>query len=373
MERDSIYEKLCPYVERAKNGDDQAFEYLYHQTYDTTKNFVSNFCKDQNEIEDILQEIYLEVYHSLPVLKNNRAFYAWHRRITYHCCLKSVRKQKADMIGDEKIEFIKSLMEDSIQPQDVILQNEKARILNGCIRRLPEKQRAAIILNVVQQLKMKEAAEILDCNVNAVKNLLYHGRKNLKKQIEALPKEDREALGLRSFGFLSLYPVLRGSLSEMGKAQSSRHILLAKKVIAGVLTASGAGVAGMLLLNRDTLPSSSFQSVQTPTITLETSSLKGIRIPKPEPKPVQKSTEPTVSLEHLGEDRASGQIVIRAGGDIDYRSTYLKGGDGKRVLAAGYDPQKKILYFPPQKDTFILHLVGRDGTERLFRYRKVPK
>jgi len=243
-------------------------------------------------------------------------------------------------------------MEDSMQAQDVVLQNEKARILNECIRKLPEKQRAAIILNVIQQLKMKEAAEILDCNVNAVKNLLYHGRKNLKKQIEALPKEDREALGLRSFGFLSLYPVLRSSLAEMGKAESAKHALLAKKVIAGVLTACGAGAAGILLLNRDTLPSHSFQSVQTPNIMLETSSLKGIRIPKPEPEP---------------------RIVIHAGGNIDYHKTYLLGEDGKRVSAESYDPQKKILYFPAQKNTFILYLVSRDGSQRLFRYREVPK
>lgn len=373
MERENTYEKLCPFVERAKNGDEQAFGYLYHSTYEMTRNFVSNFCKDQNEVEDILQDVYLEVYHSLPILKNNMAFYAWLRRITYHCCLKSVRKQRPDIIGDEKIEFVKSLMEDSMQPQDVVLQNEKAQILNECIRKLPEKQRAAIILNVIQQLKMKEAAEILDCNVNAVKNLLYHGRKNLKKQIEVLPREDREALGLRGFGFFTLYPVLRGSLGEIGKAEAGKNVLLAKKVIAGVLTVCGAGTAGILLLNRDTLPSHSFRSVQTPAIRLETSGLKGIRIPKPEPKPVRKSTGPTVSLKHVGEDRESGRIVIRAGGNIDYHKTYLQGEDGKRASAESYDPQQKILYFPAQKNTFILHLVSRDGSQRLFRYRKVPK
>ena len=50
MERENTYEKLCPFVERAKNGDEQAFGYLYHSTYDMTRNFVSNFCKDQNEV-----------------------------------------------------------------------------------------------------------------------------------------------------------------------------------------------------------------------------------------------------------------------------------------------------------------------------------
>lgn len=44
MERDNIYEKLCPYVERAKGRDEQAFEYLYHHTHEMMRVFVSNFC-----------------------------------------------------------------------------------------------------------------------------------------------------------------------------------------------------------------------------------------------------------------------------------------------------------------------------------------
>lgn len=371
MERENIYEKLCPYVERAKAGDEKAFEYLYHSTHEIARVFVSNFCNNQNEVDDIMQEIYLEVYRFLPTLKDNMAFCAWHRQIVYHCCLKYVRKQKETIIGDEKVEHIKNLLEQSEQPQDFVLEDEKKQILHKCIQRLPEKQRAAIILKVLQQLKMKEVGEILGCNENAVKNLLYHGRKNLKKQVEALPKEDREALGLRSFGFFSLYPLLRGSLAGVEKAEAGKNILLVKKVLAGVLVASGAGVAGVLLLNEKQLPLQNFASVKTPEIKLKTESLKGIKIPKPEP--VQKKITNPVYMTVLKEDPKQKRLTAYVQGDVDYQKTYIETESGKRVSMTGHDPEKQVIYFPMQKENFILHLVDEEGRQRVYRLSRMKK
>lgn len=370
MERDNIYEKLCPYVERAKGGDEQAFEYLYHHTHEMTRVFVSNFCNNQSEVEDIVQEIYLEVFRFLSTLKDNMAFCAWLRSVAYHCCLKAVRKQKETSIGDEKVEHIKNLLEQMEQPQDMILENEKNRILHDCIRKLPEKQRAAIILNVIQQLKMKEVAEILGCNVNAVKNLLFHGRKNLKKQIEALPREDRDALGLRSFGFFSLYPVLRGSLAGMEKAEAGKQLLLGKKILAGVLTVSGAA-AGIFLLNQKPLPSDSFGSVKMPEIKLQTESLKGIEIPKP--KPVQEKKIIPVYMRVLKEDEKQKRLTAYVQGDVDYRNTYLETEGGERIYMTGYNPEKKVIYFPVQNKSFILHLSDIEGKQRVYRLKRMKK
>lgn len=207
MERENTYEKLCPYVEKAKNGDEQAFEYLYHYTYEATRVFVSNFCNNQSEVDDIVQEIYLEVFRFLPTLKDNMVFCAWQRRVAYHCCLKTIRKQKDTSIDDEKVEHIKNLMERAEQAQDIIL----------------------------------------DCNVNAVKNLLFHRRKNLKKQVESLPLQ-------------------------------------------------------------------SFESVKTPEIKLETESLKGIEIPKPEP--VQKKIIKPVYMKVLKEDEEQKRLTAYVQGDV---------------------------------------------------------
>ena len=115
MERDNIYEKLCPYVERAKGRDEQAFEYLYHHTHEMM-GVLSQILYYQSEVKDIVQAIYLEVFCFLPLLKDDMAFCAWLRSVDYHCCLKAVRKQKETSIGDEKVEHIKNLLEQMEQP-----------------------------------------------------------------------------------------------------------------------------------------------------------------------------------------------------------------------------------------------------------------
>ena len=98
--REKRYEELVPYVEQAKQGSEDAFAYLYEATIEPTRYFVYNFCKNRNKVEDLLQEIYLEVYRSLPSLKDNMAFCAWQRQITYHCCVKSIKENSAD--ADER-------------------------------------------------------------------------------------------------------------------------------------------------------------------------------------------------------------------------------------------------------------------------------
>ena len=68
--REKRYEELVPYVEQAKQGSEDAFAYLYRRSdHRMTRYFVYNFCKNRNKVEDLLQEIYLEVYRSLPSLK----------------------------------------------------------------------------------------------------------------------------------------------------------------------------------------------------------------------------------------------------------------------------------------------------------------
>jgi len=269
MRDENFYKNLCPYVEKAKQGDETAYEYLYRQTYDQVRLFVLNFCGNATEAEDILQDVFIEIYRNLPALKDNMAFCAWQRQIAYRCCFRNAKKNsQTDMLGNEVVDFIQSMSSKEPEPQESILEDEKTKILHGCIKNLPEKQMAAIILSALEQLKMKEIAEIMNCNVNAVKNLLFHGLKNLKKQIENLPKADRETLKIRGFGFFALYPILRGSLYTAG-SNAGKGAVAIKKAALRAAIAVGAGTAGFVMLHEDPLPAVDFGGFETPQVQRE--------------------------------------------------------------------------------------------------------
>lgn len=368
MRDENFYKDLCPYVERAKQGDEKAFEYLYRHTYDQARLFVLNFCGNATEAEDILQDVFMDIYRNLPALKDNMAFCAWQRQIAYRCCLRHAKKNsQSEVLGNEVVDLIQSKSSKEQEPQEFILEDEKSRILHGCIQNLPEKQRAAIILSALEQLKMKEIAEILDCNVNAVKNLLFHGRKNIKKQIENLPKADREALKLRGFGFFTLYPLLRGSLYAAG-GNAGKGAVIIKKAVLGAAIAVGAGTAGFVLLHEDPLPAADFGGFETPTVQMETKSLEGIKIPeKPRPKP--KKITPA-SILRAKVEKKTGRLAIYVDGDVDYEKTYAVGKSGERVAGFTSDTNQEILYVPPKTEDFKLYLTDKAGNQRIFEFNK---
>lgn len=372
MRDENFYKNLCPYVERAKQGDERAFEYLYRQTYDQARLFVLNFCGNVTEAEDILQDVFMEIYRNLPALKDNMAFCAWQRQIAYRCCLRNAKKNsQTDVLGNEVVDFIQSMSSKEPEPQEYILEDEKTRILHTCIQELPDKQRAAIILSALEQLKMKEIAEIMDCNVNAVKNLLFHGRKNLKKQIESLPKADREALKIRGFGFFTLYPILRGSLYTAG-SNAGKGAMILKKAALGAAIAVGAGTAGFVMLHEDPLPVADFGGFETPKMQMETKSLEGVKIPKkpkPKPKPKPKKITPASILQAKVEKK-TGRLAIYVDGDVDYEKTYALGKSGKKVSGLTCDTSQEIFYVPPKTEDFKLYLVDKAGNQRIFEFNK---
>lgn len=371
MRDENFYKNLCPYVERAKKGDEKAFEYLYRQTYDQARLFVLNFCGNATEAEDILQDVFMDIYRNLPSLKDNMAFCAWQRQIAYRCCLRHAKKNsQADILGNEVVDLIQSTSSKEAEPQEVILEDEKTKILHHCIQSLPDKQRAAIILSALEQLKMKEIAEIMDCNVNAVKNLLFHGRKNLKKQIENLPKADKEALKIRGFGFFTLYPLLRGSLALTG-SHAGKGAVAVKKVLLGAAIAAGAGTASFVMLSEDPLPAVDFGGIETPKMQLETKELEKIKIPK-KPKPVKQPVKKVIpaSIRRAKVEKSTKRLAIYVTGDVDYEKTYAVSKAGKRIGGLTCDTKREIFYLPSKTKAFRLHLVDKAGNERIFEFDK---
>ena len=364
MREEKFYEELSPYVERAKQGDQAAFEHLYQATYDMTKWFVLNFCKDKNEAEDIIQEIYLDVYRYLPDLKNNLAFCAWQRKISYRCCIKFARQKKDVVIEDQAIENLEKIDLGYNEPQEKVLSEEKNQLILDCISMLPEKQRAAMIMSGLWQMKMREIAKTMDCDVNAVKNLLYHGRKNLKKQIKKLPKQDREALGIRSIGPIIFYPVFRDYIYSSSKKISKSLWNIKKTAVTFLAVCTGA--VGLLLWQADPMPEQAFQSIKLPKVSLETEELKDIQVPKRE----KTIAEVPVSYQSMSVNQKTKLLEVYVGGRVDYKGVYVKTDSGKILRPVKYNSSDGILYFPARTENFILYLTAENGRKKLFRFYK---
>lgn len=154
---------LTELVINARDGVDGAFEALYKETVKTSYGVASLLLKNEDDIEDALQNSYMYVAKSIKDLKKPESFEDWLRVIVKHECQKYMAKHKrasdvfAAIIDSKDYEMPAGdeLPFDLIERKDI---GEKVREI---VDKLPEDKRACIVLYYFEQNSLPEIAEIL--------------------------------------------------------------------------------------------------------------------------------------------------------------------------------------------------------------------
>jgi RNA polymerase sigma factor (sigma-70 family) len=176
-----------------RNGEEPAFKELVMLFQDKVFNTALGLLHHHTEAEDLAQEVFIQVYHSIHKFKGDSLLSTWIYRITVTKSLEHLRSKKRK----KRFGFLSSLLgEDNKplhEPEDLnhpgVLHDRKedAAILFKMIDQLPENQRIAFILNKVEDLSYREIADILKTSESAVDSLLQRAKQNLRKKIDDLP------------------------------------------------------------------------------------------------------------------------------------------------------------------------------------------
>ena len=128
------------------------------------------------EAEDISQEVFLKAYKAIGRFRGDSSFSTWLYRIAVNTCLnfRAARKPDAEELPD-------ALPDRSAGAAAAIESEEQARVVRNAVSRLPEKQRATLILKIFHDLTHEEVAGVLGSTVGTVKANLFHALGNLRK------------------------------------------------------------------------------------------------------------------------------------------------------------------------------------------------
>ena len=180
------------FVERARQGDESAFEALVNLYGKKVYNTACRICKNEADAEDVAQEVFLKVYRALPNFKGESSFSTFLYRVTVNACLDFVRRSgraaaeslvRQDADGEE-YEYLPADAEQTPERQ-----SERAELretLRRSILRLSDEHRAVILLRDVNGLSYEEIAAVLSCSVGTVKSRINRAREKLR---EILKKE----------------------------------------------------------------------------------------------------------------------------------------------------------------------------------------
>ena len=186
----------APLIERAKRGDQRAFEMLVVKYQRRIERLIARMVRDADLVADIAQETFIRAYRALPQFRGESAFYTWLYRIAVNTAKKTLVEAKRDPIvtesalgarGDEdETSRVEHELSHSETPEAVLSSKEIAATVNAAIEALSEDLRQAITLREIEGLSYEEIAEVMRCPIGTVRSRIFRAREAIAERLRPL-------------------------------------------------------------------------------------------------------------------------------------------------------------------------------------------
>lgn len=191
-------------VELAKRREEAGYQFLYDSTYRDKYYIALKYMKNEDDALDVLQDAYMKAFDKLDTLYEAEKFPAWLGMIVANTAKNALAKKKPVLFSEMGTEnedgdaFEYQIEDENIgnQPELSYTKEETRELVQQLIDSLSEEQRLCILMFHIEEMSIREIAEILDCSENTVKSRLNYGRKNLKTKAEELEKQGYKLYGI---------------------------------------------------------------------------------------------------------------------------------------------------------------------------------
>jgi len=163
-----------------QSGDLESFSFLVDRYEDKLKRYARRFLISPEEIEDIVQEIFLKAYVNILGFDTEKKFSAWLYRIAHNELVNFLKKrEKAPLLFfDADTIFPHPISEEKTDRKTK--QDEIKKAIDKCLNQIPLKYREPLILFYFEELGYNEIAEVMHLPLSTVGVRLKRGKKMLK-------------------------------------------------------------------------------------------------------------------------------------------------------------------------------------------------
>jgi RNA polymerase sigma factor (sigma-70 family) len=221
-------------VARVRAGDDAAFEVIYDRYYRGLLAFCGHMLGSRQEAEDALQHSFASAYRALRYGAGDIDLRPWLYTIARNRCLSALRAQRAQVCVDPVAAGARPFEGMPAQIQ----QRADLRDLVEDLQRLPDDQRAALVLFELGDESHEQIAAVLGVRREKVKALVFQAREALLRAREARDApcvEIREQLAVLS-GRVPRRSMLRSHIERCpGCAKFEREVRHQRAALAVIL------------------------------------------------------------------------------------------------------------------------------------------
>jgi RNA polymerase sigma-70 factor (ECF subfamily) len=173
-------------VERARGRDAVAFELLMRRHNQRVYRVVRSVLRDPDEIEDVMQQAYVQAFLHLDQFEGHARWSTWVCRIALNEAFARVRQRgrfvPIHAVNEETMaELSKTSNND---PERAAAGRQLGKMVEAAIDELPEIYRVVLILREIEGMTTTETAAVLEVQEDVVKTWLHRARASLRSEIE---------------------------------------------------------------------------------------------------------------------------------------------------------------------------------------------
>ena len=217
-------------AEHVSAGSERAFEVLYDRHHRGVLSFCRHMLGSREEAEDALQHTFMAAYRDLRRSGAPAALRPWLFVIARNRCISVLRARREHPAAE-----VPELATDHLATE--VAAREELRAVLAAVARLPDDQRAALVLAELGDVSHDDIARILDCRREQVKSYVYQARATLAtdRMAREMPCSDiREQLTEMRGGQLRRAP-LRRHLHDCDGCREFRETLRTQRKQVGLL------------------------------------------------------------------------------------------------------------------------------------------
>ncbi len=176
----------------AGDGDEGAFRTIVERHQDRLVRLCQRLLHDREEALDAAQEVFIKAYRKAGKLEAKGELFTWLYRVATNHCLNKLRRQRIVRflpIGNPHEEENGWLepADRASTPDQQLAARQRWQVTQDAISRLPDNQRAVLVLAKFEGLSYRQIAETLEITEGAVESRLFRAMRNLSKAQESTP------------------------------------------------------------------------------------------------------------------------------------------------------------------------------------------
>jgi RNA polymerase sigma-70 factor (ECF subfamily) len=172
---DRLLERVL--VVRCQAGDALAFAELVERYAPRLRYYLRSLIGRSGEADDVLQEIWLDVFRALPRLADPAALPAWLYRVARDRAYRQLRRRPAPQpLGDHEPAV-------GDRPEEAFTADDAARI-HEALDRLEPEHREVLVLRFLEEMAYDDIARVVGCPLGTVRSRIHYAKRALRRALE---------------------------------------------------------------------------------------------------------------------------------------------------------------------------------------------